>query len=146
MPFLGGKGGKDDDDSVAGLMRFLILRFQAVCNKLLPEGGLALLLCLFFCLLTAGHILSYTVFETTQFYGRVLCVMSQSISFCRIWDVELCDYRFFLCAFPTDLISHCWSCVCRTLYAHVMFDGSCDVHLVSFFSRLISCRRSCCGR
>ena len=48
MPFLGGKGSKDDDDSVAGLMRFFILHFPAVCNKLLPEGGLALLLCLFF--------------------------------------------------------------------------------------------------
>ena len=58
MPFLGGKGSKDDDDSVAGLMRFLLLHFPVVCNKLLPEGGVAFLSCLFSCVLTVGHLLS----------------------------------------------------------------------------------------
>ena len=34
-----GKTGKDDDDSVSGLMRFLIAHFAPVVNKLLPEGS-----------------------------------------------------------------------------------------------------------
>lgn len=34
-----GGTGKEDDDSVSGLMRFLIAHFPAVVNKLLPEGS-----------------------------------------------------------------------------------------------------------
>ena len=38
IPHFQTKVGKDDDDSVAGLMRFFIAHFPAVVNKLLPEG------------------------------------------------------------------------------------------------------------
>ena len=41
IPHFQTKVGKDDDDSVAGLMRFFIAHFPAVVNKLLPEGPLA---------------------------------------------------------------------------------------------------------
>ena len=36
--FHGKASSKEDDDSVSGLMRFFIAHFQAVVNKLLPEG------------------------------------------------------------------------------------------------------------
>lgn len=47
VPFLAPKSNKDDEDSVAGLMRFLIAHFPATCNRLLPECGLSGALFLF---------------------------------------------------------------------------------------------------
>eukprot|EP00973_Karenia_brevis_P001231 168334-Karenia_brevis.AAC.1 len=39
VPVLTGKTGREDDDSVGGLMRFLIAHWSPVVNRLLPEGS-----------------------------------------------------------------------------------------------------------
>ena len=91
VPFLGGRGNKDDEDGVAGLMRFLILHFPAVCNKLLPEGRPAsFLFCYFYvhCL----SLFTFIVLETSQFdvhlifssYLALVCVSSSNV---KCWHV-----------------------------------------------------------
>lgn len=64
VPFLGGKGGKEEDDSVAGLMRFLILHFPPVCNKLLPEGrGRVCMACAVFQVQAVSHVTALCCFH-----------------------------------------------------------------------------------